>query len=378
MMNTKSFAAVVLASLLLVLTLDVRAHWPGQPPHQFANLGDLKLESGAVIKDLRISYVTHGKLSAAKDNAILFMHGGGANHHNFDHMIGPGRPLDTDRYFIICPDVLGATQTDYEHSTSPTNSGLKMKFPFFNDRDIVKATHLLITQGLGIPHLLASTGLSMGGRASVQLAISHPQFMDGIITVVSAQVFSAGASASQGRFRGPLMVSTITSCKGWDGGDYEQNPKECATNAISVVASHFHTSEWWSRDLDTPEAFAKWRNTFGAEYLDVQDARDLFYQMVAWGRSEMSETPGFNGDLNKALGSIKAKSLVIYNPRDQLSLAADAEALIRAIPNARGLAIDSPAGHLICCNADPRATRLMGDAISVFLQELRAQRVSVK
>jgi len=355
-----------------------RAHWPGQPPHQMAELGDLKLESGEVIKNLRMSYVTHGKLNESKDNAILFMHGGGANHHNFDHMIGPGRPLDTDRYFIICPDVLGATQTGYEHSTSPTNSGLKMKFPFFGDRDIVKAIHRLVTEGLGVPHLLASTGLSMGGRASIQLAITQPQFMDGIIPVVSASVFGAGASATQNRFRGPLMASSLTSCKGWDGGDYDQNPKACATNAISILAGSFYTSDWWSRDLDSPEAYARWRNTFGTDYLDVQDARDLFYQMVAWGRSQVSETPGFNGDLYRALGSIQAKSLVIYNPRDQLSLAADAEALVRAIPNARGLPIESPAGHLICCNADRHATRVMGDAIGAFLQELTAQRMSAK
>ena len=67
------------------------------------------------------------------------MHGFGGNHHLFDHLIGPGRPLDTDKYFIICPDALGATQTTFEHSTSPTNSGLKMKFPSYNRRDMVKA-----------------------------------------------------------------------------------------------------------------------------------------------------------------------------------------------------------------------------------------------
>ena len=54
-----------------------------------------------------MSYVTHGKLNAAKDNAILFMHGLAANHHQIDHLIGPGKPFDTDKYFIICPDALG-------------------------------------------------------------------------------------------------------------------------------------------------------------------------------------------------------------------------------------------------------------------------------
>ncbi len=105
------------------------AHWPDQAPHQIAHLGQFKLEGGGVLEDLKMSFVTHGKLNAAKDNAILFQHGFALNHHQFDHMIGPGRPLDTDKYFIICPDALGATQTRFEHSSSPTNSGLKMKFP---------------------------------------------------------------------------------------------------------------------------------------------------------------------------------------------------------------------------------------------------------
>ena len=115
--------------LLLVLVLaapPASAHRPDQPPHQFAHLGDFALERGGLIKDLRISYVTHGRLNAARDNAILYMHGFGNNHHHFDHFIGPGRPLDTNQYFVICPDALGATRTTFEHSTSPSNSGLKM------------------------------------------------------------------------------------------------------------------------------------------------------------------------------------------------------------------------------------------------------------
>jgi homoserine O-acetyltransferase len=125
-------SGVALAALLLVHAPMASAHWPDQPPHQMANLGEFALEGGGVIHNLRMSYVTHGKLNAAKDNAILFQHGFAANHHLFDHMIGPGKPLDTDKYFIICPDALGATQTTFEHSTSATNSGLKMKFPFYN------------------------------------------------------------------------------------------------------------------------------------------------------------------------------------------------------------------------------------------------------
>jgi homoserine O-acetyltransferase len=132
-----------------------------QPDHQIAELGELVLENGEVIKNLRMSYVTHGTLNAAKDNAILFMHGFSGNHHMADYLIGPGKPLDTEHHFIISSDSLGNTQTGFEHSTSPTSSGLKMAFPEYNRRDMVNAEYKLITEGLGLMQLLAAMGISM-------------------------------------------------------------------------------------------------------------------------------------------------------------------------------------------------------------------------
>src|SRR5690348_16388728 len=216
------FIAFVLADAPAAL-----AHWPDQAPRQMAQLGEFKLEGGGVLEDLKMSYVTHGQLNAAKDNAILFQHGFGLNHHQFDHMIGPGRPLDTDKYFIICPDMLGETQTRFEHSTSPTNSGLKMAFPFYNKRDMVKAQYRLITETLGIPHLLAVTGISSGADQSVHFAVSYPDFMDGIFPVVGGALWG-----SQGYFFVPLMISIIESCEGWDGGNYDKNPGRCASDAL--------------------------------------------------------------------------------------------------------------------------------------------------
>ena len=370
-MSKRLFTIATLALWLTALSFASRAHWPGQPEHQLAQLGDLKLESGEVIKNFRMSYVTHGKLNAAKDNAILFHHGFAANHHFFDHMIGPGRPLDTDKYFIICPDTLGATQTGYERTTSATNSGLKMKFPFFNGRDIVNASHRLVSESLGISHLLAVTGLSSGAADSLQFAVSHPQFMDGIIPVVGGAVPGA-----QRRFYPPLAISILASCQGWDTGNYDDNPKLCATNAVFQWAHHFYTRQWWDTYTDTAEAYNKWRSTLGADYFDVQDTRDIYYRIVAFGRGSVGNTPGFDGALSKALSSIKAKTLFIYNVQDQIFPPQNIEAEIKMIPNARGLAIDSIGGHLICCNADPSATRIMGDAIRSFLQELHAMRTS--
>ena len=97
----------VFIALVLADAPAAFAHWPDQVPHQIAQLGEFKLEGGGVLEDLKMSFVTHGKLNAAKDNAILFQHGFALNHHQFDHMIGPGRPLDTDKYLHHLPGCAG-------------------------------------------------------------------------------------------------------------------------------------------------------------------------------------------------------------------------------------------------------------------------------
>lgn len=347
------------------------AHWPDQPPHQMVKLGELKLERGGVIPDLKISYVTHGELNAAKDNAILFLHGFGGNHHLIDHHIGPGRALDTDKYFVICPDQLGATQTGYEHSTSPSNSGLKMKFPQYNHRDMVKAQHLLVTQALGIPHLLAVTGISSGAADTVQFAVSYPEFMDGIVPLVGGAF-----SGNTGRFRGPFMNSIIESCAGWNGGDYDENPRACATSAISVLMPYFYSRDWWEQHIDTPEAYQRWRTAIGAFYLDVQDTRDLWYLNQSFAHGWLGDTPGFNGEPIAALRSIKATALYIYALKDEIVPPSKIEAQLRAIPGARGVAIESDAAHTIWYNADPQATVTMGNAMKEFFRELSAKRTA--
>jgi homoserine O-acetyltransferase len=361
---------ILLTAVLVAHGSVVLAHWPDQPAHQMAYLGDLELESGGVVHDLKMSYVTHGTLNGTKDNAILFMHGWGLNHHQMDHLIGPGKAFDTEKYFIICSDELGSSQTTFEHSTSPTNSGLKMKFPQYNARDKIKAEYKLVTEGLGISHLVAVSGYSSGAGAAVQFAVSYPNFMDGI--------FPAGGGAivgTQGFFYGSLYMSILESCKTWDAGNYEKNPTLCASNALSTFIPYFYTREWWDVYIDSPEAYTKWRSQWGEYYLDIQDARDLYYRMMAAG-SGVGDTPGFHGDMNAALASIKARTLFIYNPRDQFYLPHHIETQVKAIRNASAVAIDSIVGHLICCNADPQATWTLSETIRTFLDQLTTQRAA--
>ncbi|ACB32325.1 alpha/beta hydrolase fold [Leptothrix cholodnii SP-6] len=363
------FAAV----LPILFATCSTAHWPDQPPHQMARLGEFKFERGGSIPDLRISYVTHGKLNEARDNAVLLMHGYGGNHHVYDLLIGPGRAFDTDRYFFICPDALGATQTGPEHSSSATSSGLRMAFPKYNIRDLVEAQHRLVTQVFGVTRLLAVAGASSGGSFAVQYAVRHPQAMTGIVPIVGGAF--AGVNS---RLRRPWSLSVIESCAGWEGGNYEKNPQVCATNALMVQIPYFYSRDWWERNLDTPEAFERWRVGFGAFYIDVQDTRDLWYLNQSYGNGWIHDTPGFGGDVRAALASIRARALYIHVQQDEIFPPEKIAAEVALIPGARALKLDSIAGHTVWYNADPQATVVMSNAIRAFLAELAGSRASAE
>lgn len=340
------------------------AHRPDQPPHQIVDLGEFTLEAGGVIKNLRMSYVTHGTLNKAKNNAVLIMHGFGGNHHNWDRYIGPGKPLDTDKYFVITTDTLGCTQIGFEHSTSPTNSALKIDFPAFNVRDMVNAEYKLIKEGLGIDHLLAVTGLSMGAIKALQSAISYPGSMDGIILLIGGAIWS-----TQAIYHHVELQSIIEVCAGWNGGNYEVNPRDCAAAALWSFVPCFFSREWWNENITTPEAFQKWKQPWDKFYFGLQDARDLYLLSKAMQRSDIAATPGFNGDLMAALKSVKAKTLFITSPYDQWYLPEQIEIQHKAISDSRLVSINSNAGHLLTA-VDPDARWVAGQAIRGFLREL--------
>ncbi len=176
-------AHLVAAGLFLglPLALPAAAHTPQQPPHQFYSEGDLKLESGEAIKDFSISYLTHGTLNARKSNAILMVTAVGGNHHRLDFMIGPGKALDPDKYFIICTDAIANGLT-----TSPSNSKAqpRMSFPKFTIRDMVESQYRLLKEKFGIDHVVAVVGPSMGGMQTLQWGVSHPEYMDALVAMV--------------------------------------------------------------------------------------------------------------------------------------------------------------------------------------------------
>src|ERR1700747_3771195 len=119
---------------------------------QFAELGDLKLQSGGVIQDFRLGYRTLGKLNGRKSNAILWPSWLGGKSEDLLQFVGPGKVVDTTTYFVVLVEAIGNGV-----SSSPSNSSKQplMKFPAFTIRDMVEAEHRLLTDVLHIFHLRA-------------------------------------------------------------------------------------------------------------------------------------------------------------------------------------------------------------------------------
>lgn len=199
---------------------------------------EFRLESGQTLPILELAYETYGTLSPKKDNAILVVHGYTSSHHAagknapgkqgrgvpdgavgwFDGLIGPGRAIDTDRYFVVSVNALGSAHgSTGPNCTDPrTGKSYGPTFPEITLRDMVASQKLLV-DSLGVKSLVAVIGPSMGGFQSFQWAASFPGFMKGIAASVTAP-------RAPGRLGGlEALQKRLASDPNWNGGWYYEN-----------------------------------------------------------------------------------------------------------------------------------------------------------
>jgi homoserine O-acetyltransferase/O-succinyltransferase len=349
---------LALAAMLATPTL---AHTPNQPPHQSYRIGDLTLESGEVIKDFSISYVTHGKLNEKKSNAILMVTAISGNHHRLDFLIGPGKALDTDRYFIICTDAIGNGL-----STSPSNSAAqpRMKFPKFLIRDMVTSQKKLM-EHLGIAHVVAVIGPSMGGMQVLQWGVSHPDFMDSLVSLVPLARTPAWTVTVLEATRKAIMLDPA-----WKGGDYAEPPEQGIRlwrDILGFLAAR--SPEMYRDQFQNQLDVLPWLQAQETAQLKLFDANDWIYQTWAYDRHDVGTTPGMNGDTVKALRAIKAKTVIMTGTKDLLNPEWEPQDAARYIRDVRVSTISpgTVTGHASAGGIFPADVDFLNREITQFL-----------
>ena len=349
-------------ALVLAAASPVFAHKPGDPPHQSYAMGDLKLESGEVIKDFAISYVTHGTLNASKSNAILMVTALTGNHHRLDFLIGPGKALDPTKYFIVATDAIGNGLT-----TSPSNSQAqpRMKFPRFLIRDMVASQHRLLTQHLGIAHVVAVVGPSMGGMQVLQWGVSHPDFMDSLVAMVPLARTPAWSVVVMEASRKAIMLDPA-----WNGGNYTAPPANGIRlwrDILGFLAAR--TPEMYRYQFPHPLDVLPWLKAQEDAQIPIFDANDWIYQTWAYDAHDVGTTPGMNGDYTKALRAIKAKTLILTGQKDLLNPEWEPLEASRYIRDARYVTISPQTitGHASAGGFFPADVDFLNSEIATFL-----------
>ena len=208
---------------------------------------EMILASGEKLGPITLAYETYGKLNKDKSNAILITHAlsGGAHaagYHSpedrkpgwWDNMIGPGKAFDTEKYFVICSNVIGGCYG----STGPSSINPKtgkpygISFPLITIRDMVDAQRYLIDY-LGIGKLLTVAGGSMGGMQALQWLISYPERVRSIIPIATS-----GRLSPQGIAFDEVGRQAIMADQNWNRGDYYDKEPPKAGLAIARMIGH--------------------------------------------------------------------------------------------------------------------------------------------
>ena len=272
---------------------------------RFAELGRCKLESGQVIENCRVGYRTFGTLNAARDNAVLmptWLYGRSSDLVAFfGNESSRGRLVNTDRFFGIAIDALGNGI-----SSSPSNSKMQhgVAFPAFTMRDVVEAEYRVVTEALGLHHLYAVVGLSMGGEQTFVWAVAHPEYLD-----LAVPILGTPRLTSYDLHVKRIMVETIVDDPGYQNGNYTTEPPLKLANLFGnlVVTTPEYRNQATPRDK-LEDFFEQ------AEASQPLDANDRLWQL----RAIMTQDVIGNRSLADVARSTKAKFLVIVNANDHL------------------------------------------------------------
>ncbi len=359
-----------IALLLCAATLSALAPAQGKPAqpepvqHEFV-LHNFHTESGVVLPEAKVVYGTYGHLNAAGDNAMLLPSHYMADMHGYGWLIGPGKALDPDKYFLVTSELFGNGR-----SSSPSNTPEPFhgpRFPVTTIRDNVEAVHTLLTEELHVRHLRAVIGFSMGAQQALQWGVSYPAYMDRLVA-------TSGTAKAYGHqvVRLESEIAAIEADSTFRNGDYTKQPTK-GIEAFSLVwTAWLYSQEWWRTELwrgenpkwtDVSQVIAFYKDNF----IEGADANNLILQMRTWERNDVGATPGFHGDVAAALRSVRAPLLYMPSATDLYFPVGDAQFESQFIPHCTLLPIPSLWGHPAGAGASPADQTFLNAHIAAFL-----------
>lgn len=331
--------------------------------HMIFDLGDFNLESGQILPDAKLSYATHGKLNKEKNNLILVPSAYLGDHHGFDYLIESGKALDPDKYFIVATDMFQNGLSSSPSNTKPPYNG--PNFPLICIRDNVNAVYKLLKEVFKVKKIKAVVGFSMGAQQAFQWGVSYPSFVEKIIGIAGSAV-----EYPHGKVRLEGFISAIKADSSFNNGNYASPPE------IGLRAGGAHWSSWgWSQEwfrlelykemgLENIDAVIKWFE----EFVLTWDANNLIALARTWQNNNVGDTPGFNGDVKKALGSIKAEVLYMPSETDMYFHIDALKNEAKLIPNVKLKVIPSLWGHIAGTGFAKEDADFIDNEISTFLK----------
>lgn len=269
-------AAFVPAALLLLVAGVAAAQ--GKPGD--FTLPEYRFESGEVLRDVRLHYVTLGTprrdARGKVDNGVLILHGTGGTGGQFlgqgfaGELFGPGQLLDTTRYYIILPDNIG-----HGKSSKPSD-GLRMRFPRYGYTDMVKLQQRLVTEGLGVGTLHLVMGTSMGCMHAWMWGYMYPEGARGLVPLACAPAQIAGRNRMMRR----MILDDIRRDPEWKGGEYSAPPRGLRA-ALGMLFMMTSAPLVQQRMAPTRDAADSAITAFLDARVKVTDANDMLYQFDA-------------------------------------------------------------------------------------------------
>jgi homoserine O-acetyltransferase len=333
--------------------------------HEIFEAGGLVLQSGATLRGARLAFKTHGRLNAAKDNAIVY-----ATHYSGQHtdnawLIGPQMALSPENYFIIIPNMIGNGLSSSPSNTPPPSD--RARFPKVTLYDNVRLQHRLLTEHFGIERLRLVLGWSMGAQQAYHWAAMYPQMVQAIAPFCgSARVSRHNSVFLEG------LKAALTADGAFLDGAYENPPDRGLRAFARVYAGWMFSQAFYREALDLKAWGAETLEAFLTDFIEPaflqRDANDLLAMLWSWQNADISANDLFGGDFDKALAAITARAIVMPGQTDLYFPPQDNFYEVARMPNAECRPIPSIWGHCAGLGVNPEDTRFIDSALRSLLQ----------